>query len=289
MSAGPRSQSPLLPQPQSPSPAPASVARPQAQSPSPAQAGPVNGSAIAVDPSTVHEQVEVAARRMDARPHSPSAGSSQTDADAEDEATFQLWEDKRHMASYLMSSMQQDSDSMLVLEFTAENKSYMRPGLSRFDLLRECRKSVPDSALGPVQQRRHYRGAMLQLRDIRALQVAHRPSLMVRIGAIVVSIDPLNAIITHDRAFVMVPDGADSLLAPLLKRVGHGHSDAHTQNTAFEFVALESLLMTLVSHHQQEVKRSVPGGAGAVSAVSCACMRACSRAYASGQSQLPWT
>jgi hypothetical protein len=214
-------------------------------------------SAIPVDYSTVHAQVEVAARRMSMAQEGAVVNSSATDADAEDEATFQLWEDKRHMTSFLMSSLQRDTDSMLVLEFTANNKSYMRSGLSRFDLLRECRKSVPDSALqhGSVQQIRQYRGAVLQLRDIRALQDAHRPSLMVRLGAIIVTIDPLSAIITHDRAFVMVPDGADSLLEPLLKRVGHGHSDAQTQNIGFEFMALESLLVTLVSHHQQEVQR----------------------------------
>jgi hypothetical protein len=235
---------------------------------------PGMASAIPVDYSTVHSQVQVAARRMSMAPRAsreaarrmsmaPHASTlldtavSATDADAEDEATFQLWEDKRHMTSFLMSSLQRDTDSMLVLEFTANNTSYMRPGLSRFDLLRECRKSVPDSALQPgsVQQNRQYRGAVLQLRDIRALQDAHRPSLMVRLGAIVVTIDPLSAIITHDRAFVMVPDGADSLLEPLLKRVGHGHSDVHTQNIGFEFMALESLLVTLVSHHQQEVQR----------------------------------
>ena len=220
--------------------------------------------AIPVDPSTVLEQIQIAtARRLSQLPQRGGDRVEQSDEDEgededEDESTFQLWEDKRSITSLLMSSMQKDADTMLVLVFTADNQSYMRSDMSRFDLLLECRKSVSENAVpgSSVLQLGHSRGAMLQLRDIRALQDVHRPSLMVRVGAIVVSIDPLNAIITHDRAFVMVPDGADDLLEPLLRRVRLGHSDAH--KPTFEFLALEALLVTLWSHHRQEVQRWQP-------------------------------
>lgn len=216
-------------------------------------------SAISVDPSTVQQ----VSRRQgsggaEGRAQRRSVGASDSSSDEEEEkATFQLWQTKRELTTSLMSSMQKDADTMLVLVFTADNTSYMRSDLSRFDLLLECRKSVPNSALpgGTALHLRHSRGAALQLRDIRALQEVQRPSLMVRMGAIIVSIEPLNAIITHDRAFVVVPDGADDLLEPLLHRVRNGHSDAQAHNTAFEFLALEALLMTLVSHHKQQVLR----------------------------------
>ena len=223
-------------------------------------------TAIPVVPETVVQHV-VSRRRGSGRAEGRAelrrslVASDSSDDDNEEEATFQLWQTKRDLTTSLMSSMQKDADTMLVLVFTADNTSYMRSDLSRFDLLLECRKSVPDSALpgGTALHLGHSRGAALQLRDIRALQDVQRPSLMVRMGAIIVSIEPLNAIITHDRAFVVVPDGADDLLEPLLHRVRNGHSDSDAQahNTAFEFLALEALLMTLVSHHKQQVQRYV--------------------------------
>ena len=122
---------------------------------------------------------------------------SQSDGE---EAAFQLWDTKRKITSYLMSSMKADADLMVVLVFSEDNTCYMRSDLSRFDLLVECRKSVPETAHtgGTPLHLGHTHGAMLQLRDIRALQDVQRPSFMVRIGAILVSIEPLNAIITRD-------------------------------------------------------------------------------------------
>ena len=45
------------------------------------------------------------------------------------------------------------------------------------------------------------------------------PALLVRRGCLIVSIDPINAVITATAAFVLPPDGADELLAPLLRRL----------------------------------------------------------------------
>jgi hypothetical protein len=185
-------------------------------------------------------------------------GERHSDAsdDELEEATFQLWETKRHIASYLMSSKQREEDTMLVLVISADKTSHMRSDLSRFDLLNECRKSVPDGAMQHERANLHLdhsRGAMLQLRDIRALQDVHHPSLMVRIGAILLSMDPLKAIITQDRAFVVVPDGADNLFEPLHRHIRQDQ----TQDVAFEFLALEALLVTLVSYHKQVVHRLV--------------------------------
>ena len=228
------------------------------------------GSAIPVEPSTV--QKEFTAHRTEGLNRSPNlqftrARSSLSISevslgDDDEEAAFQLWDTKRKITSFLMSSMKADADTMLVLVFTADKKSYMRSDMSRFDLLLECRKAVPEDTHHARMPRHlgegschHTRGAMLQLRDIRALQDVQRPSLMVRAGAIVVSIEPLKAIITHDRSFVVVPEGADGLLGPLLNFVHNGLSDPQAQHVAFEFLALEALLVTLVRHHKQEVQR----------------------------------
>ena len=225
---------------------------------------------VAVEPSTVQDTFNLLrdSQGIGRGTTSILAGNSMasdgSDDEEEEEATFQLWESKKNIASYLISHVQKDADPMLLLVFTSDNESYMRSDLSRFDLLLECRKTMHESALpgGTALHLGHSRGATLQLRDLRALQDVQRPSLMVRTGAILVSIEPLKAIITRDRAFVVVPEGADDLLEPLLRHVRQSSADGlsssagrGSSSTSFEFVALEALLRTLVSHHTQEVQR----------------------------------
>jgi len=225
---------------------------------------------VAVEPSTVQDTFNLLRDSQNSQGIGKGTTSilasdgSGSDDEEEEEATFQLWESKKNIASYLISHVQKDADPMLLLVFTSDNESYMRSDLSRFDLLLECRKTMPESALpgGTALHLGHSRGATLQLRDLRALQDVQRPSLMVRTGAILVSIEPLKAIITRDRAFVVVPEGADDLLEPLLRHVRQNSADGLSSSagrggssTSFEFVALEALLRTLVSHHTQEVQR----------------------------------
>jgi len=228
--------------------------------------GLLDPRAIRVDPQTVND----VHRRLTGRGRGTSAAPDETaesrasgdlqgpvhDGERED-ASVQLWETKRNIAAYLMSSMQEGADTMPVLILAAsDGAAYMR-SLTRFDLLLECRKSVPEDVIqqlpGAGLHLKHSRGAVLQLRDIRALQDVHHPSLMVRVGAIILSLAPLKAIITQERAFVVVPDGADSLFEPLLKRI---RQETQTPNGAFEFVALEALLVTLVTYYRHEVQRS---------------------------------
>ena len=71
-------------------------------------------------------------------------------------------------------------------------------------------------------------GGFLHPRDMRKLvtpfSASNEPELIVRRHVMVLNFDPLRAIILRDRAIVLVPDGADSLLVQLEKRI---RGDAH--------------------------------------------------------------
>jgi magnesium transporter len=72
-------------------------------------------------------------------------------------------------------------------------------------------------------------GAYLHPRDMRKLvtpfSASNEPELIVRRHAMLLNFDPLRAIILRDRLLVLVPDGADSLLVDLERRL-RGGSDA---------------------------------------------------------------
>lgn len=63
-------------------------------------------------------------------------------------------------------------------------------------------------------------------RDLRRLtspfSASNEPELMVRRHVVLCNFDPLRAIILRDRLLVIVPDGADSMLAELERRVRGG-------------------------------------------------------------------
>ncbi len=58
--------------------------------------------------------------------------------------------------------------------------------------------------------------AILRLQDVQILQGVHEPALLARRGAIVVNLFPVRAIITAQKAFIILPDGADGWLEPFL-------------------------------------------------------------------------
>jgi magnesium transporter len=68
-------------------------------------------------------------------------------------------------------------------------------------------------------------GAYLNFRDIRKIvtpfSASNEPEIIVRRHVCLINFDPLRAIILRDRCCVIVPDGADSILVELEKRI-HG-------------------------------------------------------------------
>lgn len=78
--------------------------------------------------------------------------------------------------------------------------------------------AAPDMVAG-----RKRLGGFLHPRDMRKLvtpfSASNEPELIVRRHAMLLNFDPLRAIILRDRAIVLVPDGADSLLVQLENRI----------------------------------------------------------------------
>jgi hypothetical protein len=72
-------------------------------------------------------------------------------------------------------------------------------------------------------------GAYLHPRDMRRLvtpfSTSNEPELIVRRHVMLLNFDPLRAIILRDRLLVLVPDGADSLITKLERRVRGGSSE----------------------------------------------------------------
>jgi magnesium transporter len=90
--------------------------------------------------------------------------------------------------------------------------------------------------VGPVTWRERL-GGFLHPRDMRKLvtpfSASNEPELIVRRHAMLLNFDPLRAIILRDRAIVLVPDGADSLLVQLEKRMrGETHGAFSEQQTS---------------------------------------------------------
>ncbi|CAI5703488.1 hypothetical protein KXD40_001239 [Peronospora effusa] len=97
-------------------------------------------------------------------------------------------------------------------------------------------------------------------RDIRrmenAFSVSNEPSIIIRKQAILISADPLRAIVMRDVCLVYVPDGADSLLSILKEQF----SQVARENAedSYEFRALEALLSTLARYFQADYEKLSP-------------------------------
>ncbi|KAL4109234.1 hypothetical protein PRIC1_000936 [Phytophthora ramorum] len=97
-------------------------------------------------------------------------------------------------------------------------------------------------------------------RDIRrmenAFSVSNEPSIIIRKQAILISADPLRAIVMRDVCLVYVPDGADSLLSILKDQFSQTAKE--NAEAPYEFRALEALLATLSRYFQADYQKLSP-------------------------------
>ncbi|POM69629.1 CorA Metal Ion Transporter (MIT) Family [Phytophthora palmivora] len=97
-------------------------------------------------------------------------------------------------------------------------------------------------------------------RDIRrmenAFSVSNEPSIIIRKQAILISADPLRAIVLRDQCLVYVPDGADSLLSILKEQFSQ--TSRENAEDPYEFRALEALLATLARYFQADYDKLSP-------------------------------
>jgi hypothetical protein len=95
--------------------------------------------------------------------------------------------------------------------------------------------SIDTTGKDPARQRsseityRERLGGYLHPRDMRRLvtpfSASNEPALLVRRHVMLLNFDPLRAIILRDRLLVLVPDGADSLLVKVERRVRGGAAE----------------------------------------------------------------
>jgi magnesium transporter len=105
---------------------------------------------------------------------------------------------------------------------------------TRTEIFEESHINLPTSQKNIGHQRtvsgnvtyRERLGGHLHPRDMRRLvtpfSLSNEPELIVRRHAILLNCDPLRAIILRDKLMILVPDGADSLLDTIEKRVRGG-------------------------------------------------------------------
>jgi len=78
----------------------------------------------------------------------------------------------------------------------------------------------------------------LHIRDLRKLQTPfssrNQPAVVVRLYAIMISMDPLRCIVLHDRLILLLPDGADSDLDELSSRLYESIGDSDDSNSRSE-------------------------------------------------------
>jgi hypothetical protein len=192
-------------------------------------------------------------------------------------------------------------EDLLVLEVNEQKQTVMHH-MNRWDLLVKCRRHVtqhypavpPASNVhkfrseffralhsdgGGVGYRKTVRGskaALLQFRDLRCLQGITEPVIHIRKGAIVVSLDPIRAVITSSNMYVVLHEGQDSELQPLVPRL-RANSAPHIdgvgalQALPFELQALDAVLYTAFLWHI-EVQNFLDG------ILMCFCACACARA-----------
>ena len=109
-------------------------------------------------------------------------------------------------------------------------------------------------------------GKNLHSRDLRRLDMpfsaSNQPMVMARNHVVLLNFDPLRAVVLVDRLVVLVPDGADSILSELQKRLFGPHAledmedpdgSFSSASRTFAFRAIEALLVIVVLNLEKEL------------------------------------
>jgi len=127
---------------------------------------------------------------------------------------------------------------LLVLVVEADG-SHSLEELRRDDILALAREAIPPRATSLV--------GTLQPRDIRqfdpAFSNSHDPEILVRKHAVLINLDHIQALVLFNRCFIIVPDGADSVLGQILARL----SEMKEFVLEFEFRSYEAVFVTVAS------------------------------------------
>jgi len=138
--------------------------------------------------------------------------------------------------------------------------------IEREDILNEARNSLPPLNIEKLQTKTlintdisaDRRG--LQPRDIRMFDSAfantHDPEILVRRHAILFNLPPIQALVLHDKCFIFVAEGVDSLLGNILIRLKQLSDES--PKAAFELLMYEAVLMNVVGLLEEEYEALRP-------------------------------
>ena len=119
----------------------------------------------------------------------------------------------------------------MILYVMSISANKTEPGHSRsspddFSAGRKLYRTSSNSHLHGVnnpRQQREYVVSKIQHRDLRRLEYSFNPlgepAVLIRRHAVLVSFDPLRAVVMADRLIVIIPDGADQILELLEKNL----------------------------------------------------------------------
>ena len=154
-------------------------------------------------------------------------------------------------------------EPLLVLEFTSQGRGVFHE-LKRDELLAAARRAIPRNALVEPKKKEKFIGT-LRHRDVRLLEsnFAHSkdPAIVVRRHALIIVLPPIRMLILHDRAFLLVPDGADSMLSTFMQKMRYEEADP-AEEEAFEVTALESGFIVVSHELEKELNKVRPKVAG---------------------------
>ncbi|OWZ23292.1 CorA Metal Ion Transporter [Phytophthora megakarya] len=173
-----------------------------------------------------------------------------------------LKEMSRHEVLRMTQEAAEPKQEISTEESTSPEVGKMSPPLRRrsssttakiWRLGQQTRSTSQQDLYAPVSVQR------VHARDIRkmenAFSVTNEPRIVVRKQSILISADPLRAIVLRDVCLVYVPDGADTLLSVLKAKFVE---TARDDDAPFEFRALEALLATLSRYFQSQYDQLSP-------------------------------
>mmetsp|Transcript_21234 Transcript_21234/g.70474 ORF Transcript_21234/g.70474 Transcript_21234/m.70474 type:complete len:459 (-) Transcript_21234:297-1673(-) len=160
-------------------------------------------------------------------------------------------------------------DSLTVLEVLHDMQSRLRFDMNRSQILEFCLLSsslVVDSNFFEQDVKQliidawNAQTSVAQLRDIRFVMSKSEPVVLIRQGVILVSFDPIKAVISCSKSFVIIPEGADEVLEPLKRRLASAQNDTKLNSIPFEFSCLEAILITLAALKKRDVNHCLQEG-----------------------------
>uniref|UniRef100_A0A7S0EXJ1 Magnesium transporter n=1 Tax=Hanusia phi TaxID=3032 RepID=A0A7S0EXJ1_9CRYP len=160
-------------------------------------------------------------------------------------------------------------DCLTVLEVLHDMQSHIRFDVNRSQILEFCLLSsslVVDSTVFEQDLKQlvinawNAQTSVVQLRDIRFVMSKSEPVILIRQGVILVSFDPIKAVISCRKSFVIIPEGADEVLEPLKRRLAAVQNDSKLNSIPFEFGCLEAILITLAALKKRDVNHCLQEG-----------------------------